>query len=243
MGCNCFSPKSEKSQTVLEQKKRVQEAVNPVASVIPDALIDSAVSVSFVTKAAPAPKASSVDSIFKSFSHSRAGSSSKGKEVIFVPIQGTAQSIRLPEVKPQNSTTKQNPPRANPRPQNEHWARVANLQTWHPSRPGNPLAVASKTWAKLFPIQSRRPPTTLLEYVELGSHKGRKFVEYDDGDLKEMDSHRALSLVGYVIESGTLKEILKSSFMREAFLLPSSPMKRICSMQWREAPGSWQVVR
>ncbi|KAK1307875.1 hypothetical protein QJS10_CPA09g00906 [Acorus calamus] len=84
-------------------------AVNLNAPVNLDALIDSDVPVSSVTKAPPIPKTSSVDSIFKSFSHSGEGSSSKGKEVIVALTQGNVQSLGLqeqqyvPVSKPENS--------------------------------------------------------------------------------------------------------------------------------------------
>ncbi|KAK1270969.1 hypothetical protein QJS04_geneDACA004421 [Acorus gramineus] len=82
---------------------------------------------------------------------------------------------------------------------------------------GPPIARSNRTWEALFPTQPRRQPNTVLTPVELESHEGRKFVDCDEEDLKEMDSHWGLSLVGYVIGKQLYMDTATASQSRVAF--------------------------
>ncbi|KAK1327173.1 hypothetical protein QJS10_CPA01g01639 [Acorus calamus] len=168
------------------------------------------------------PQAGTIDIILKSLSLSRSGSSrvrnpsdehegngdlpaSKGKDVVVdnTPIDsnpnvnGTAYNSAKPPYG-SSSTLSKTTAKAPSKGQMEKGRRPPPAKQGR--RPGAPpLAQSSRAWADLFPSQPRHQPNTLLVPIELGSHEGRKFVDCDEEDLKEMDSHWGLSLVGYVI--------------------------------------------
>ncbi|KAK1297666.1 hypothetical protein QJS10_CPB15g01195 [Acorus calamus] len=133
------------------------------------------------------PRAESIDNILKSIASAGTGTSSKGKAIV-----EDYPSASLRSRGPINPHSVKVPPRV----LTSQGTRRAPLP--RPGKP-QPLALASKSWAQLFPSQTRRQSNTLLSSVELGTHEGQKFVVCEEEDLKEMDTHWALSLVGYVI--------------------------------------------
>ncbi|KAK1257342.1 hypothetical protein QJS04_geneDACA022597 [Acorus gramineus] len=167
------------------------------------------------------PRAGTIDNILKMLSPSGSGLSrvrnpsdehegngvlpaSKGKDVVVdnTPIDsnpnvnGTANSAKPPFGS--SSTFPKTTAKAPCKGQMEKGRRPPPAKQGR--RPGAPpLAQSSRAWADLFPSQPRRQPNTLLVPIDLGSHEGWKFVDCDEEDLKEMDSHWGLSLVGYII--------------------------------------------
>ncbi|KAK1307315.1 hypothetical protein QJS10_CPA10g01534 [Acorus calamus] len=145
-------------------------------------------------------KVGSIDNILKSLGHTGEGPSRKGKEVVQTHKGNEDSAAAIHGYRPQRHiASKQISSRATTREQPDHWKRLIKQKSRTSSHASTSLASTSRTWADLFPSQTRRSPTTTLEPVELSTHEGRIFVDCDKEDLKDMDSHWAHSLVGYVI--------------------------------------------
>ncbi|KAK1318276.1 hypothetical protein QJS10_CPB04g00872 [Acorus calamus] len=166
-------------------------------------------------KSSPVSRAGTIDNILRSFLPSGTdspqavtegngeGMTSKGKEVMIdsspnPSVSHTKNTARAPSTLGKtNPSVSKYTARA---PATSRQAEKGRHPVQHGRNPGGPpIARSTRTWADLFPTQPRRQPNTVLTPVELAVHEGRKFVDCDEEDLKEMDSHWGLSLVGYVI--------------------------------------------
>ncbi|KAK1315251.1 hypothetical protein QJS10_CPA06g01202 [Acorus calamus] len=162
----------------------------------------------------------SIDNILKSLGHIGEGSSHKGKEVI-QPHKGNEVSAAAIHGNRQQRhiASKQISSWATTREQFDHWKRLTNQKSRTSCH-----ASTSRTWADLFPPQTRRSPTTILEPVELNTHEGRIFVDCEEEDLKEMDSHWAHLLVGYVIAKFSDEDDLLNAMEGGPWLMAGRPI-------------------
>ncbi|KAK1316671.1 hypothetical protein QJS10_CPA05g01845 [Acorus calamus] len=126
---------------------------------------------------------------------------SKGKEVMIDSSPNPSVSHTKNTARAPSTSGKTNPlvPKNTARvPATSRQAEKGRHPVQHGRNPGGPpVARSTRTWADLFPTQPRRQPNTVLTPVELAVHEGRKFVDCDEEDLKEMDSHWGLSLKIY----------------------------------------------
>ncbi|KAK1322763.1 hypothetical protein QJS10_CPA02g00869 [Acorus calamus] len=96
--------------------------------------------------------------------------------------------------------------RGNSRPPHPNPVVRKPLRKTSPSSPQ--IAPQSKSWVQLFPSSEKPPSNNVLEFINPELVEEKMVVACDEEDLRPMDDHWNLSLIGYIIG----KKLISSLF-------------------------------